>query len=311
MKKLLLASATLLASTAAACATTADNDHHVRIIGNDEHQSIHIESNNGDAVIHLDGQEIEVRNGVVFIDGERHEMGSGNVIVIDGDDIRVGEDGNVRFSWSSDSDGDVDIRVIEAHRMREMALAEVARHHDIRREAHETSRAAMQDALAGLEMDFEEVDGQRWVIEDGERREMTDGEREQVREALRSARSEIREAMRNVRDEMRNVRIDVRRAEHDIERHTAHAAILRERLLGGGASSIRIEDEDGNRRVWIDDNELEGEELSEWFGRMEGSDLEGNELNFTSNSRIIIELDGADEDGVRVYEFGDSSDDEN
>lgn len=324
MKPLLLASATALAFVSSACAVTAADDDVVHFIGNDDSQSIHINTTGPETVIVVDGQRIEVRDGAVFIDGERHEGDDGRIVVANGTTIRVGDGAGHHFSWSSDGDFE-DMAHVEAEIARAMAMAGRI-DHDAIHEAHEEARRAVEEAMA--ELDIEDAEGHRWVIENGERRELTDEERAEVREAMREARDEVREAMREMRIEMRgarnearNRRVEIRRVERDAarhaerashsavlaERHAERAQALRERIHASGARSVRFESDDGEQRVWVDDRELEGDERTEWLNRMQLDELEGGP---GEHSYFYSDDDDGEDQDRRVMVFRSAGDGE-
>jgi hypothetical protein len=305
MKKFLLASAAAMSFAGVSCATTADDNHSVHISGDGDHHSIHVSSEGGDSTITVNGQTIEVRDGAVFIDGERHEMDEGNVVVVDGTNIHINDHGGRHFSWSSDSDGNFAMGDVEGEVARALAMVERLDFEALA-ETQGATREALEAALADLDVEWDELEGERVVIVNGERREMTDEEREEIREALAEARIDIREAMRDVHIEMREVRdaargqrVEVRRIRRDAERHARdaerhagrhaeRAERLRERIHAEGANSVRFESENGEQRVWVDDRELEGEERTEWLNRME-----------------LGRLDGGEDDEAHAYFFSD------
>ena len=128
--------------------------------------------------------------------------------------------------------------------------------------------------------------------------------REEMRDAAREMRHAERERERAVRMARREVERAHSRAERDArrERHAerrAHAEDMREhaeemrahaermhievehardiiRQRAGDDASIRvIEDEDGNRRVWVNGEEQTGDDLTDWLNELEADRLEG------------------------------------
>lgn len=332
MRALLLASAAGLAFAGTAWAVTAASDATIHVTGDDGHASIHIQSDDAESVIVVNGQRIEVRDGAVFIDGERHALDGDNTVVIEDGDVRIRPGGSRHFAWRMGGPdmADLDARIAEA-----MALAGHMDHDGIR-EAHEEARRAMEAALAELEAVRDE-DG-HWVIENGERRELTDAEREEICSAMREARDEVRAAMRGMRaeirtarDDMRGQRVEVRRivrdaARHaeDAGRHAERAQALRDRLAEAGANTVRIERENGDSRVWLDDRELDGDERTEWLNRMQLEELEGGPESdghayffgrgddSDRERRVMVVRSGSDagDEEVRVYEFSPDSGEE-
>lgn len=127
-------------------------------------------------------------------------------------------------------------------------------------------------------------------------REMRDAERERER-ALRMARREMERAHSRAERDARRERHAERRAhaeemrEHAEERRAhaeerrAHAERMRIeverardviRQRAGDNASIRvIEDDDGNRRVWVNGEEQTGDDLTDWLNELEADRLEG------------------------------------
>ena len=307
MKKLLTLSAAGSALAAAGCTTAAmatddqDMHHNVQVVMTDgaaDSQSIIIR-----------GVDVEVIDGDVVISGDAIRTdANGRVIISDGhaDVLRFeGRDHPVAV-WTSREDGDMRLAEIESRIVLEMDALE---------NMEALRGEEMERALAQLETELNELEGERYVVINGERREMTDEEREEVRIELMEAREDIRDAMANVevivgehgdrrealrvmrvelanaREEMRHAEAEARRAEIDHRRareeHEAIVHVVRE----NGARRVRIESEnDGEPRVWIDGEELEGDARTEWLNRLEIERLEGG----NGRRSIVIEVDEDD-----------------
>lgn len=319
MKPLLL-TASALALTACA-ATAADEPHQVQrdhrvhvvragdghharvveVIGDGGNRTVHVASGDGNSVITVDGQRIEIVDGAVIIDGERHDFDGGR-IVIDGADVRISEGfGPHRaFAWHSDGE-DVRIEMARAMAEVERAMAEVD---SIDWEAHEEALAEAFAELENMEVDIDDPDENTWITRDGERirfGDMTPEEQAEIREDIANARVSARDAVRrariemhSARDEGRHARIEMRRA-RDEARHAARDAARDARHhmrweMGdfGDASHIRIEDENGVTRVWLDDRELEGAELEEFLAEMEARNERFAEMHFGDDPNVMV-----------------------
>jgi hypothetical protein len=158
----------------------------------------------------------------------------------------------------------------------------------------------LEEAMAELEGELGDLENRRVVIINGERRELTDEERAEIREELEDARADIRDSMAEVRREMEqgqaerrealrvmrielnNARDELRDAEREAHRvfvrraghHADHAAMM-DVLREHGASRVRIETENGEDRVWIDDEEVEGDDRVLWLERLDVERLDG------------------------------------
>lgn len=182
-------------------------------------------------------------------------------------------------------------------------------------EIHADAMRSMEEALANLDEGNVRVDGRDWdELSDEEKeevreelreareemreemREMRDAERERER-ALRMARREMERAHSRAERDARRERHAERRAhaeemrEHAEERRAhaeerrAHAERMRIeverardviRQRAGDNASIRvIEDDDGNRRVWVNGEEQTGDDLTDWLNELEADRLEG------------------------------------
>ncbi len=373
MRKFLMAGIALAVTGATAYAVDDDHDRQTRIhVAGDSHatfvgddgqivevrgaggdRTIHIDRDGERSVINVDGQEIEIVDGEVRIDGQVVDVEHDGVVVIDGLNVRVIEGNHARMG-----------RTFELH-MAERAehLAEMENH--IARMVIDLDAEGIEaGVMASLELALAGLDSER-IVDTDDWDDLTPEERAEVRAEIREAREEIREAMHEVRRDMREAhaemegarrmaRIEVRRAARDMaraerdiaraerdmarvraddERRRAHVEILRsdeharhadvERLhqvlRNNEANDIRIEDEDGRRRVWIDGEEQTGDDLVDWLNRLEVDRLEGRhdgrrieremrvERLRRGEGRRVIELDGGDR--VVIVEI-DEDDDE-
>ncbi|MCF8880565.1 hypothetical protein L5876_12130 [Hyphobacterium sp. SN044] len=363
--KAFLLSASALALTACA-ATSADEPHQARtdhrvhvmhtgdmhhgrharvveVVGDHGERTVHVVSGDGTSEISVNGRRIEVVDGAVIVDGERHDFDGGR-IVIDGDDIHVSEGfGPHRaFAWHMGPDsGEVRIEVARAMEEVERAMAEIDSIDWVARDE------ALEEAFAeieNIEIDIDDPDEDTWIHRDGERvrfGDLSPAEQEEIREELAEARIAARDAlrsarieMRSARDEGRNARIEVRRARDEARRARDEARGLRDQMRWhfrdmGDASEIRIEDENGNTRVWLDERELEGAELEEFLDRMEEhnerfaemrfgqmqfdgeprvfvfTDEDGSETEVVRSRRVVVEIDNDGDRRVIEIEPGD------
>ena len=331
MKRILLAGGAIATLGAAAWAID-DDKQHTRILVSDGHQvimnaegrgpvveirgengerTIHMERDGRDTTLRIDGQTVEIADGVVTVDGERIEAGADSVIIVGEGDIRVVER-NFEMAFDTEFAAHMAERAEHLARMQ----TELARNFDVEiefdgEEVQAEVMRSLEQALANLERgDFHH---------DSDWNDLTPEEQAEVREGLREAREEIREAMADVRIELaeveremegerRRVRIELREAERDMaraERDIARAArdaererrrmeIIRrradesrhqalawrertERLDLDENSSVRIEqDNDGRRRVWVDGEEQTGDALIDWLNRLEADRLAGD-----------------------------------
>ncbi|MCW5724658.1 MAG: hypothetical protein KIS81_06845 [Maricaulaceae bacterium] len=205
--------------------------------------------------------EIVIENGAVWIDGERQEDGRGPIIIIDGEMLSPGAEARVRIARRA-----AELARADAGAARALARVEVM---DpgfaprLRAEIRET----LDRALADVER------------ERGGRRVYVHRMSEEEREVLRSELGAMRERIREMTAEA---------AGFDREALRDSLRQLREELAGmresGMERSLRVEEHDGRRRVWLDGRELEGEELTEWLNRMERHRLAGE----PGDARVII-----------------------
>lgn len=331
--KAFLFSASALALTACA-ATAADEPHQARtdhrvhimragdmhhggharvveVVGDHGDRTVHVVSGDGNSVISVNGRHIEVVDGAVIVDGERHDFDGGR-IVIDGDDIHVSEGFGPHMAWSwSEDDGHVRVEIARAMEEVERALAEVE---SIDWVAHNEALAEAFAEIENIEIEIDDPDEDTWIHRDGERvrfGDLSPAEQAEIREELAEARIAARDAlrsarieMRSARDEGRNARIEVRRARDEARRARDEAREMRNHMRWefrdmGDASEIRIEDENGNTRVWLDERELEGAELEEFLDRMEErnehfAEMRFGEMELAGEPRVMV---FTDEDG--------------
>jgi len=250
MKRILLAGGAIATLGAAAWAID-DDKQHTRILVSDGHQvfmnaegrgpvveirgengerTIHMERDGRDTTLRIDGQTVEIADGVVTVDGERVEAGADSVIIVGEGDIRVVER-NFEMAFDTEFAAHMAERAEHLARMQ----TELARNFDVEiefdgEEVQAEVMRSLEQALANLERgDFHH---------DSDWNDLTPEEQAEVREGLREAREEIREAMADVRIELaeveremegerRRVRIELREAERDMaraERDIARAA---------------------------------------------------------------------------------------
>jgi len=301
MKKLLTLSVAGSALLAAGCTTAAmaNDDHNVdsdiRVFVSDADHS-------GPSVI-VRGVEIEVVDGDVIINGDAVSSTADGRVVISGDNatvIHAGPHARGHSVWVAENNHEFDLADIEAdlERLGGMRVMFEGRHDE-----------EFERAMEALELNMEELDGQRFVVINGERREMTDEEREEVRAELREAREEIRNAMVEVRREleegeierregMRVLRFELANAEREAAEARRVMLIANRnqeigddvlvRLREAGGHRLRFESENGEERIWVDGEELDGEQRAEWLNRLEIERLEGGDGQ--SGNRVVIEI---------------------
>lgn len=299
MKKLLSLSVAGTAILAAACSTAAmaSQDDDIRIIverDGDTTQSVVIR-----------GIDVELSGGDVIIESETIETDRDGRVIISGDNIEVIDlhpDGNHALVFT-DADHTLRLAEIEAHIDEELSRLE-----DIHVIVEELHIEGLSEAMAELESELSELEGRRMVVVNGERRELTEEERTEIRRELAEAREDMRSAMIEVRREMaesgeerreaqRIMRIELQNARDEIRRAHRHARDARanvvidreiiERVREAGANRIRIESRDGEDRVWVDGQELDGDERTEWLNRLEVERLAGGR----GTRSIEIDLD--------------------
>lgn len=333
MKRILLAGGAIATLGAAAWAID-DDKQHTRILVSDGHQvimnaegrgpvveirgengerTIHMERDGRDTTLRIDGQTVEIADGVVTVDGERIEAGADSVIIVGEGSIRVVERD---FEMAFDTE-------FAAH------MAERAEH-----------LARMQTELAGnfdIELDFDGEEVQAEVMRsleealsnlersdfhhDGDWDDLSAEEQAEVREALREAREEIREAMAEVRIELaeveremegerRRVRIELREAERDMAQ-AQRDMVRAERDIARAARDAAREE---RRRVEIhrrrDEEAARGEESRHralaWRERTERLDPDENRsvrIEQDNDGRRRVWVDGEEQTGDALIDW--------
>lgn len=308
MKKLLSLSVAGSALIAAGCTTAAMASDQ-----NQYRENVHVvverDAADGQTIV-IRGVNIEVVDGDVFINGDAIRTSADGRIVISGDNVHVinGRDGTFEFTFD---DSDMELRMAEVHAQME----NLDNMHIVVDELHSEE---MERALARVEEELVRNQGRRMVVINGERREMTDEEREEVRRELTRAREDIAESMREVRIELREsggeraealraMRIELEQAERELaeagrEARRAHIIARHNQdinddtirvLRESGGRELRFVSEDGDERIWVDGEELEGEARTEWLNRLQVEELAGGEGS--SSRSIVIEIDEDDE----------------
>ena len=312
----------------------------IEVISEDGDRTVHVTSGDGSSVITVDGQRIEVIDGAVIVDGERHDFDGGRVVIERGE-VRVSEGPGPHrtFTWRTGPErAEMNAEIAVAMAAAERALAEVE---SIDWGTHEAELAEALAELDGMEIEIVEPEADTWITRDGERMrfgDMSPEEQAEIREEIAEARIHARRGieqarieMRNAQGEQRHARIEMRRARDEARQAGRDARHAMRWDFGdmSDASSIRVESEDGTTRVWLDDRELEGEELGEFLDRMEernarfaemafGDDpnvmvfrSEDGETNVIRRGRVVIDIN-SDDDGERqhVIEIRRSSEDE-
>ncbi len=340
MKTFLLATAAVTLAGTAAWALDDDNRHTrirvagdsamtqdeggtvIEIRGEDGERTIHMQRNGSDATLNINGQDIQIRGHQITIDGQEVETEGAAIIIIDGDEIRVVNDGDMhRF------DGQFELHMAERaeHHARMAGEMDNFRLEFDTEGLQEEVMASLEAALAGLDDDvMAGLGSHRWG-------EMTEAERESAQASMQAAREEIREAMRGLRtelreahrtsgDEMRRVHVEMRHVARDAARASrdeahaardaAHAARDEARMdrhhfiiQESGAHdserverSIRVErGEDGRRQVWVNDEEQTGDDLVGWLNQIEADRLAGGPAGEARHvERRIVRLDRGD-----------------
>ncbi|MEE2525379.1 hypothetical protein V0U79_03300 [Hyphobacterium sp. HN65] len=310
MKKLLALTTASAALIGAGCSTAAMAAQQDAVADRHENVQVFVTRHSGDS------QSVVIRGVDVEINGED--------IVISGDDVRTTPDGRVIISsdnadimaWTGEGDFEIEFSGAD-HELRFAEIeaeleAELGRLEDMHVIVDEIHVEGLEEAFANIERELGELEGRRFVVVNGERRDLTDEEREQIRRELEEARNDIRESMADVeremsegreerqealrvmRVELANAREEMRRAEHEARHvrvelardHGRHSEIARQ-VREAGASEVRIESENGEHRVWVDGEELEGDARTEWLNRLEVERLEGGE----GRRHMVIELD--------------------
>lgn len=305
MQKLLSLSVAGAALLAPGCTTAAMANDDAGVRENIEIIVQNAETTGQSVIIH--GVNVEFRDGDVIISGDAvRTTADGHVIVTDGQ-------ANVLPSGAGHRTVFRGLDRVHAIRLAEASAA--LEHLDgMRFEIDEIHTGEMDRALAHVETELENLRGQRMVVINGERREMTDAEREDVRRELAEASEDIERAMRGVRvelqeaeddrtDAMRIMRIELEQAEREMaeagrEARRVHVIARRNQhinedmvraLRESGGHELRFVSEEGESRVWVDGEELEGDARDEWLTRHETGRLEGPWNS--EPRRIVIEID--------------------
>ncbi|MBR9826027.1 MAG: hypothetical protein GYB36_09530 [Alphaproteobacteria bacterium] len=271
----------------------------VEVRGSEGSRTVHIANSSDESRLEINGRVIEIDGGEVIVDGEEVANGYGTMVIVDGDDVQVIESDS-HAGFEARHFAHMTERAEHAARMGE----ELARHTMINIDLEgleEDIMSTLAEAFEDLPDDLEGHyynDGRRWD-------DLSPREQEEVREALEEAREEIQQAMRDVRIEIREaardaeaarhveVRVardmaraerEIARAERDAERAARHAERdhrrreIRERYeyeSDRDVDTLRIETEDGRRRIWVNGEEQTGDDLTEWLNRLESGRLEG------------------------------------
>ncbi|WP_421785681.1 hypothetical protein [Hyphobacterium sp.] len=304
MKKMLTMTTAALALAATGCTTAAMATQRSASAPEDGSFEIIVTRQSGDdQAIVIRGVEVEIVDGDVIVDGDAIRVMEDGRIFISGDQADVltwVHNGDVAFS---EADHALRLVAIESQ-----LAAELDRLEDVHVIIDDMRIEGLEEAMAELESELGQLESRRMVIVNGERRELTDQERAEVREELEEAREEIRESIEDVRrelaegragrrealrdmqiviansrDEMMNAEREARLVRRNANHHHVRIDDITRRLRDAGANRIRIETVDGEDRVWVDGEEVEGDERTEWLNRLEIERLEGSR-----NSRRII-----------------------
>lgn len=243
-----------------------------------------IEGEDGERRVIINGEEVDTDGDHAFMfdgdrDGERHvrvmrwqnagEIGeNAEIEVIEGED---GERRVIINGEEMDMDGE-NVFMFRGHGDAEQH-ARVMRWHS----------AGEMDENVEVRV-FEDEDGNRRVIINGEEVDMDD-ENVFVLDGMHGGDHEVH--IRRMHGE--NYR--GHDAEHGGERH---AEMRREQ--------VRVEqDEDGRRRVWVNDEEQTGDDLIEWLNRIESERLAGSAETSQGGRRVVrIERRGGEDGEVEV-----------
>lgn len=310
----------LLATTALALAGTAafaveddrehtrvrvDREHHaggtvIEIRGEDGERTVHMQGDRPDTTLSINGQNIEIRDGHVIIDGEEIETSRHAVIIVDGDEVRVIESAD-RPHFDGRFERHMADRAEHMARMGEH-MEGATFEFDMNGMQDEVMQA-LEAALAGLEADGDfDMDSDRWT-------ELSDEERAEVHRSMREARDEIRAAMHEMRDEMREAGHEARDAQRHVHIEMRHAArdearadrdrarvmrwesredgedghrVMRWQSHGDADDAVHVErnvrverDADGRQRVWVNDEEQTGDDLVTWLNQLQADRLAG------------------------------------
>lgn len=299
----------------------ADSGTVIELRGENGARTVHVERDGAGSRLTVNGQTVEVMDGLVVIDGQRIDVPANSVVVVDGDEVRVIEHGDHMARLGHDLALHMGERAEHLARMRE-AMADMSFDFDFDFDAEALERditASLREALEGLDANVR-IDGRDWS-------ELSDAEKAEVRAEIEAARTDIQNAMREVRREMSGLerevagerrrihvelrraarevadaeremeRVDIRRLQADVERDTAeaHAHIMRVRREAHGIDperQVRIErDDSGRQRIWIDGEEQTGDDLVDWLNRLESDRLAGAPSNGGRDERRIYRVE--------------------
>jgi hypothetical protein len=304
MKKLLSLSVAGSALIAAGCTTAAMASDQ-----NEYRENVHVvverDAADGQTIV-IRGVDIETIDGDVFINGDALRTAADGRIVISGDNVRIINGAHSTFEFATAGE-ELELHLAEVE-------AQMEHLQDMRIIVEDLHSEEMERALAHVEEELARNQGRRTVVVNGERREMTDEEREEVRRELMRAREEIAESMREVRIELqeaegdraealRVMRIELEQAEREMaeaEREARRVHVIARRnqnindevvraLRESGGHELRFVSEEGESRVWVNGEELEGDARIEWLNRLETERLAGG--RDSDRRRIVIEID--------------------
>ena len=317
----------------------------VELRGANGERTLHVERDGEDTVIRVNGQLVEIHDGTVTVDGQPVEAGRSSVVVIDGDDVRV-IDGDYEMEFDREFTAHLAERAEHLARLHTEMAGDFDIDIDVeglRADVMTSLEATLAD-LEGSEFhdsdDWDELSPQ----EREEVREAMREAREEIREAMAEVRIEMREVERELEGERRRVRIEMRqverdraraardiaRAERDVARAAREQRVVEMIRRGGDPDTrvefierdphappaswshhreIRVEEEDGRTRVWVDGTEQTGDDLTGWLNQLQSDRLAGGPGDDRAHRRVerlewrsaddehrIIELDG----GTRV-----------
>ena len=215
MKKFLIA-ASVAALTAAAAFTQVENT--TAIERNTEHH------------LTINGQQIDIRDDGVYINGERVENSENGTVIIENGNIRVVSGEHSRHQRMERAERTEERVRRHAERTVRHAERRATRHEGQNDGRHEIRTGVVVDidgiqsivmeSLSGALLELENLENGRVIHfgndEDGRSwDDLTEAEQEEVREELREARAEIQEAMADMEIEMRDhhVQMQVHRVE--------------------------------------------------------------------------------------------------
>lgn len=312
MKRILLAGGAIATLSAAAWAIDDDKQHTrilvsdgnqvfmnaegrgpvVEIRGENGERTIHMERDGRDTTLRIDGQTVEIADGVVTVDGERIEAGADSVIIVGEGDIRVIErDFEMSF--------DTEFAAHMAERAEHLARMQAELHRNFDVEFAFSGEDIQADVMRSLEETLAHLERGDFH-HDSDWDDLTPEEQAQVREALREAREEVREAMADVRIELaeveremegerRRMRVELREVERDMAQAQRDMARAERDIARAARDAVREE----RRHIEIhrrrEHEAARGEERRHralaWRERAERLDLH-------ENSSVRIEQDG-------------------